>query len=394
LENKFAMNVIFFKSKTFLAREVENALKKRGDINLVVAALPERIPPHVAQSVFEQLKNRLPALIISINDAGSDLQGNLSDLLSASGSLLCNWYLDDPFYEEIFYNRKTVAAKNRIDFVSEASFVTTLQERGRNVFFLPLAVDPLYFNRDKPVEIKRDVAFVGNSSLEWLDTVIKEDALGQLEKFAPLMATLKKMYYQSPATADLRSYLVDNSTLWENAIALDREKFLFLTQWMVGYLYRKDLIVAIAGAFQSRFTCFGDIYWSTIINPALVSTDACYYTNLGDYYRSTKVNLNINRIQIKTSFTQRIFDCKAAGAFVLTEKRALNSRYFITEGPQQELVEFSSWPECIRLIDYFCAHEDERQEIALAGRDKVLQFHTYDKRIQQMFETCKKVWGI
>ena len=394
MENKFAMNVIFFKSKTFLAREVENALRKRGDINLLVAALPERLPPHAAQSVFEQIKNRLPALVISINDAGTDLQGNLGDLLTASGSLLCNWYLDDPFYEEIFYNRKTVEAKNRIDFVSEASFVPMLQQRGRSAFFLPLAVDPLYFNRDKPVEFIRDVAFVGNSSLEWLDTLIKEDARAQLEKFAPLMAALKKMYYRSPATADLRSYLVDNAALWENAVALDREKFLFLTQWMVGYLYRKELIVAIAGAFKNRFTCFGDIYWSTFIDPALVSTDACYYTNLSDYYRSTKVNLNINRIQIKTSFTQRIFDCKAAGAFVLTEKRALNSRYFVTEGPQQELVEFSSWPECIRLIDYYCAHEEERQSIALAGRDKVLRLHTYDTRIQQMFETCKKIWGI
>jgi spore maturation protein CgeB len=106
-----------------------------------------------------------------------------------------------------------------------------------------------------------------------------------------------------------------------------------------------------------------------------VSTDACYYTNLCSYYRSTRVNLNINRIQIKTSFTQRIFDCKASGAFVLTEKRPLNSRYFVTEGPEKELVEFSSRPQCMELIDYYCEHDDERQRIALAGREKVLKLH-------------------
>lgn len=394
MENKFAMNVIFLKSKTFLAQEVENALKKRGDINLLVAALPERIPAQSAQSVFEHIKNRLPALVISINDAGSDLQGKLSDLLTANGSLLCNWYLDDPFYEEIFYSRITKNSANRIDFVSEASFVPTLQLRGRKAFFLPLAVDPLYFNMDTEVKLIRDAAFVGNSSIEWLDALITEDVRKDLEKFTPLIATLKTMYYHEPWAADLRSYLIDHTREWENFASLDREKFLFLTQWLVGYFYRKDFIVAMAAALKSRFICFGDIYWSTFIDPALVSTDACYYTNLSDYYRSTKINLNINRIQIKTSFTQRIFDCKAAGAFVLTEKRALNSRYFITEGPRQELVEFSSWPECKKLIDYYCAHEEERHRIALAGRDKVLRLHTYDARIRQMFETCKKVWGI
>jgi hypothetical protein len=38
------MNVVFLKSKTFLAQEVENALKKRRDIQLITTAIPEHIP--------------------------------------------------------------------------------------------------------------------------------------------------------------------------------------------------------------------------------------------------------------------------------------------------------------------------------------------------------------
>lgn len=38
------MNVLFLKSKTFLAREVENALKKRVDIRPVITAIPEHLP--------------------------------------------------------------------------------------------------------------------------------------------------------------------------------------------------------------------------------------------------------------------------------------------------------------------------------------------------------------
>lgn len=140
--------------------------------------------------------------------------------------------------------------------------------------------------------------------------------------------------------------------------------------------------------------CFGDIYWIKFIDKSQLSTDACYYTNLCSYYRSTKINLNINRIQIATSFTQRIFDCKASGAFILTEKRLLNNRFFVTEGSKKEIVEFSSWPECMQCIDYYCEHDEQRQQIALAGREKVLVHHTYDRRIEQMFEIGKKEWGI
>lgn len=388
------MNVVFLKSKTFLAREVENALKKRTDARLLVTDVPEHIPPENVPSVFERIKPFLPALVISINNAGTDFQGALGDLIESSGSFQCNWFLDDPFYEDIFFKRRAPNLKNRIDFVSEESFVPALRQKGYKAFFLPLAVDPLYFKLEGAIDFTRDIAFVGNSSLEWLDTLITEDVQKELEKFALLINTLKTMYYKNPSTADLRGYLLENPAQWENKTVLEREKFLFLIEWFVGYLYRRDFIIEMSRHFKDRFTCFGDIYWSRFIDPSRVSTDACYYTNLCSYYRSTKVNLDINRIQIKTSFTQRIFDCKASGAFVLTEKRPLNGRYFVTSGPEQELAEFSSRTECMDLIEYYCEHDDERQRIALAGREKVLALHTYDKRIERVFELCKQECGI
>ena len=79
-----------------------------------------------------------------MNNARTDFQGALCDLIASSGSFLCNWFLDNPFYEDIFCKRQTPAAKNRIDFVSEESFVPAFRQRGRKAYFLPLAVDPLY----------------------------------------------------------------------------------------------------------------------------------------------------------------------------------------------------------------------------------------------------------
>jgi spore maturation protein CgeB len=285
--------------------------------------------------------------------------------------------------------------KNRLDFVSEESFVPMMKEKGMNAHFLPLATDPLYFNTDADSGgYERDCAFVGNSSMGLLDSIITKDVGSRFEKFARLLADLKKWYYANPSEADVKERLLKKADQWQSSAAMDPRQFIFRMEWLVGYFYRRDFIAEMAQKLKNRFLCFGDIYWSKFIEPSQVSTDACYYTNLCRYYRTTKVNLNINRIQIRTAFTQRIFDCKASGAFLLTEKRKLNSSFFVTEGAHRELVEFTSWQNCLDLIDYYCGHDEERERIAVAGRDKVLSEHTYDKRIEQMFEVCRKEWGI
>jgi spore maturation protein CgeB len=391
------MNVVFLKSKTFCALEVENALKKRSgkDINLLIVAIPDKVPSQTAPSIFDRLRSHLPAIVISINNTGYDLDGCLSDLFMSAGVYQCNWFLDDPFYEDIFMGRRVRARRNRLDFVSEESFVPMLKDKGFNAYFLPLATDPLYFNTDTAVVgYERDCAFVGNSSIDLLDSIITKDSGAQLEKFAKLLIDLKRFYYSNPCDTDIKERLLKIESQWKPLTSMDPRKFLFSMEWLVGYFYRRDFIIEIARNLKNRFRCFGDIYWSKFIDPFLVSTDACYYSNLCNYYRSTKVNLNINRIQIRTSFTQRIFDCKASGAFLLTEKRKLNSKFFNTEGINKELVEFTSWQNCLDLIDYFCEHDEEREKIAEAGRDKVLQEHTYDRRVEQIFEVCRKEWGI
>ena len=54
-----------------------------------------------------------------------------------------------------------------------------------------------------------------------------------------------------------------------------------------------------------------------------------------------------------------------------------------------------SWSnECLSLIDYYCEHDEEREAIAMAGREKVLAEHTYDQRLDRIFAMCRKEWGI
>jgi spore maturation protein CgeB len=387
------LNVIFFNSKTFLNIEVLSALRRRQDIRTLCVDIPPAPHAHSAQTVFDQLKPHLPAVVVSLNDAGFDQAGVLGSLLARTGSYQLNWYYDDPLYENIFHKRVIRNLAQRIDFVSENSFVALLSAKGRRAHFLPLATDPAYFNTDAPLRDRTyDITFVGNSSLEFMDGLMTGPLQRELDKAKDLLGRLKSMYYNDPR-ADLRSFLLSHRALWPLSPSIDPDAFVFALPWMVGYLYRKDFVIDLANTYADRFACFGDPYWTNFISKSQVSTDAMYYKNLCSYYRSSKINININRIQTLTSFTQRVFDCKASGAFLLTDRRAMNSAYFVTDAPDRELVEYDSLDHCKKLIDYYLTHDDERRRIALAGRDTVLAHHTYDNRIDEMLTVAGKTWA-
>ncbi len=387
------MNIIFFNSHTFLTKEIINSLKKRLDHQSIIVNIPQYPAAIQVNSIFEQLKNYLPGLVLIINDAGCDYNGVLIKKLIDCGCLIANWYHDYPFYEAIFQGRQTFPSPARIDFVSEKSFLPEMVERGFNAHFLPLATDISFFHPSESVELTRDVAFVGNSSCGFLDSIMTEERVRELEKLLPLQVLIKKKYIADPRF-DIFHFLLENKRLWQGKTSLKDDELLFCIEWMIGYLYRRDFIKAIASRYKTRFFCFGDPYWKNFLDPSLVSTEACYYTNLCDIYKSTKVNINVNRIQIRTSFTQRIFDCAASGAFIITEKRECNKQFFKTGGTGQELVEFESIGQCTDLIDYYLVHEEERKTIAEAAYQNVTRYHTYDIRISQMLETCRKYWKL
>jgi spore maturation protein CgeB len=388
------LNVVFFNSKTFLTKEVLAALRRRQDIHTLCVDIPVLPPPGAAQQVFEQLRPHLPGIVISLNDAGFDQAGELGSLITGTGSYVLNWYYDDPLYEHIFYKRVISDLKRRIDFVSEDSFVPLLRAKGHDAHFLALATDTEYFNTDAPKRDREfDISFVGNSSFEFMDSIITEPVQKELEKFKSLLAQTKKTYFDNPRE-NIREYVLSRAPEWERSITIDRDVFVFALVWMTGYLYRRDFVTDLAHTYGKKFMCFGDLYWTKFMDKSQVSTDAMYYKNLCSYYRSTRINININRIQVHTSFTQRVFDCKASGAFLLTDRRLLNKRYFVTDGPDRELVEYDSLTHCKELIDYFLVHDDERQRITIAGRDKVLANHTYDNRIEEMIATARRIWGI
>lgn len=387
------INVLFLKSQTFVTEELIKAFRKNQLFNVTVIEIPTLYPsPTQAEQIFEKTKHLLPAIIFSINEAGYDTAGVLHEKFVKSGSYQINWFHDFPFYNHIYSVKPPIHSPRKVDFTSEFSFLPELRSKGYTAHFLPLAVDPDYFQKEESCTFERDIAFVGNSTIALMDGIINPTMAHDIEKNGFFFLEAKNFFYRNP-TADLTQWILDRKEQWQPNSTFSDEIFTFAVSWMIGYMYRRDCLKEISDQFGERLTIFGDQYWKTVVQSP-VSTEANYYTTLSHVYQSTKINVNINRIQIRTSFTQRPFDCKACGAFLLTDKRELTSHYFKTTGADQELVEFDSIADAINKINYYLSHEDERLRIAENGRERIIREHSYDIRVLEMIEIFRKEWGI
>jgi len=107
-------------------------------------------------------------------------------------------------------------------------------------------------------------------------------------------------------------------------------------------------------------------------------------------FNATRINLNLHSSPFHTGvnpqgdyLNPRVFDLAACGAFQLVDQRAQLPDFFT---PGKELATFTSLAEAREKIAYFLAHEDERQRLAAAGRERVLREHTYAHRLASALE--------
>lgn len=111
-----------------------------------------------------------------------------------------------------------------------------------------------------------------------------------------------------------------------------------------------------------------------------------YQTEMPKVFRLSKINLNITVRSIQTGIPLRVFDVLGSGGFLLTNYQPELDYFFENK---KDLVYYTSENDLYEKADYYLKHEDERQAIARHGYETVKKFHTYDIRLDQMFQYLK-----
>ncbi len=110
---------------------------------------------------------------------------------------------------------------------------------------------------------------------------------------------------------------------------------------------------------------------------------AKYDYEVSNIYRGNKINLNITLHCIEKGVSQRIFDVMAAGGFMMSNYQEELEELFV---PGEEIVLYHNMQELEELVDYYLAHDEEREKIARKGQDKVLRLHNYHEKMDRVVQ--------
>ncbi len=85
--------------------------------------------------------------------------------------------------------------------------------------------------------------------------------------------------------------------------------------------------------------------------------------------------------------SNRVFLTLGLGGFLLHPYCTFLANYY---EPQRELVMYKDEEDCNRLIDYYLEHEEEREEIRMAGHLRTIKDNTYTHRCAELLRVCRE----
>ena len=105
------------------------------------------------------------------------------------------------------------------------------------------------------------------------------------------------------------------------------------------------------------------------------------FREMNEIYGASRVGFNSSIIN---DINMRLFEVMSSGAFLLTNHIRDNGLEDIFEDGKH-LVTYKNDRDLLEKLQYFLAHQAEREKIAAAGHEAVLNSHTYFHRVQTMF---------
>lgn len=258
-----------------------------------------------------------------------------------------------------------------------------------SIHYLPLAADTERLDaidRDAALPFLYDVSFVGATYTEMNNFYDRMDELSEYTRgyLDALMSSQMKVYGYNFIQESLEPVIDDlyRALPYDpNPDGAETREY-FYAQYVINRkitsMERTELFSAVAQhhtldlfTFDRRFTM------PNLNNHGSVE----FYHQMPKVFKQSKINLNITLRSIKSGIPLRAFDIMGSGGFLLSNFQADFLDSFV---PGEDFVYYESKEDLQQKIKYYLANEQERQEIAKNGHDKLTADHTYRHRVREM----------
>jgi len=113
---------------------------------------------------------------------------------------------------------------------------------------------------------------------------------------------------------------------------------------------------------------------------------ADYEKDMPYIFYNSKINLNITSKTIESGIPLRVFDILSCGGFCLTNYQSEIAEYF-ADG--EDLVMYSGIEDMVEKVAYYLEHDEEREQIARNGYEKLKMNHDLEIKMKEMLSYIK-----
>ena len=385
--------VLLLTSKYFLMGEVIGACQKINLPHRLVTIEDEIGHDIFVKQVLAAVLEFKPDCCLTLNHMGVDREGILMDLLARLQLPLASWFVDNPHL--IIHLYASCISPWTALFTWDEDNIASLKGMGfPYVHYLPLGTDPTRFKPKQPKAPKEwyaDLSFVGNSMLYKVGTRLKSATFPKVLLLA--FQEVAKAFMASSERSVAKFIQDEFPDLYTHFAALpDNEARLAYETaitWQATRVYRNGCVRYLL-PFKPLIA--GDPGWkiefrNEPIQPRYMG-ELNYYSQLPIFYTAQGINFNCTSKQMKGAVNQRIFDCPAAGGFVLTDWREQMAELFTPE----EMICYHEPEEIPELVSYYLKHHSERKALAKRARSRVLACHTWEQRLKSMLKTMRDIY--
>jgi len=373
---KFAgpVRMLILETDYFFERSWRRAAEGLGwQVHGVPSVMAGSLTREDVERLFTALGEFRPDFILGSNYAGMDTRGLFARFFEDARIPYVSWFTDTP--RMILYDREVAASHYTVAATWERAYTKHFENLGfQHVFYMPLATDPELFSGEPAETCDRALAFVGTSMIQQAN-----EAWQKLEQVPEVVQAMLRAFEEGRVTRDnfaegVASILGETLLASLNASERRHVELCLVYEWTRRQRAEMALTLAPHG-IEVR----GDPHWSSLV--AHAGGAISYFDGLADFYRTTAINLNATSLQMKTAVNQRVFDCPAAGGFLLTDGQQDLDELF---DPEREVVTYASFDELQDKARHYLRHPDERLPIIQRAQRRIRTHHTHAHRLSSL----------
>lgn len=304
------------------------------------------------------------------------------------------WTVDSPMLT--MFDTSVFNECNYIFLFDKFDYYRFLQMGVKHVYYLPLAVNAERVkncieaaSEKEKGKYRGDISFVGGlyykNSYDAIEDKLPEYLQGY---FDACMEAQLDLYgdnvFDRLLTADILERLCEIIDFHQSDTAFSDIRLVFSSTYLGFKTAQKERIRNL-NALASRFKV--NLYTDRTddrLHGVHVRESVDYREEMPLVFHESDINMNFTIRNIRTGLPLRIWDILGAGGFLLTNYQ-IELGDFFENG--KDLVYYDSLDDMMRKAEYYLDHEDERKTIAQNGLKKIVQYHTYEHRIDVILKT-------